>query len=382
MRVPTTADEYRALIAEIEAEDGYEAPGAFAVGVATVAVNDDGEKVLDTYFPVVNAGEAPGVAAVLSKVVGHRGGSATYAMDAEQIAEALRYFAPFESNRAEHPNLNALHLLQRSRYGHNPDTSTQLRTVATFISDLSEPPVDTHDAYLRLHLLSHRKALPNSLNLTGIFAVLPNVVWTSMGPCDPDHFEGIRSRLRAAGQHISVSSVDKFPRMVDYVVPSGVRIADAERVRLGAYLGEGTTVMHEGAVNFNAGTIGPAMVEGRIVQGVIVGANTDVGGGASILGTLSGGGKEVIAIGENCLLGANSGIGISLGDGCVVEAGLYVTPGTVVTTPDGSTMKAKDLSGVTNMLFRRRSTNGVVEVLPRSGSTWQEGLNAALHTNQ
>lgn len=382
MQAPRTEDQYRNLIESIEDEPGYRPPGAFAVGVATISVAGDEEKVLDTYFPVVNAGEAPGVAAVLSKVLNHDGSSRTYTMDAEQLAEVLRYFAPFEAERPSHPNLAAMHLLQRSRYGHSPDTLTQLRTVTTFIADLDAPPVDTHDAYLRLHLLSYRKAVPNSINLDGIFGVLPNVVWTSLGPCDPEHFESVRSRLRAAGQHFTVNSVDKFPRMVDYVVPSGVRIADAARVRLGAHLAEGTTVMHSGSVNFNAGTLGPAMVEGRITQGVIVDVDSDIGGGASIMGTLSGGGKEKVRIGKNCLLGANAGVGISLGDGCVVEAGLYLTAGTVVTMPDGSTRKARELSGATNMLFRRRSTTGAVETLPRGDSTWQEGLNAALHSNQ
>lgn len=381
MNTPSTEQDYRDLIAKLESEPGYRRPAAFAVGVATVSTGGEQEKVLDTYYPVVNCGGAPGVAAVLRQVLGHSGGARTYLLDTEQIAEVLRYFAPFERERAEHPNLAALHDLQRSRYGNNDDTLTELRVVATFIEDLAAPPVDTHDVYLRLHLLSHRWVQPHGLNLDGIFGLLPNVVWTSSGPCDPDTFDVVRVRIRAAGQALGVSSVDKFPRMSDYVVPSGVRIADAERVRLGAHLAEGTTVMHEGFVNFNAGTLGPSMVEGRISAGVVVGANSDIGGGASIMGTLSGGGSEVISLGEECLLGANSGIGISLGDRCIVEAGLYVTAGTVVTQPDGSTIKARELSGRSDMLLRRRSTTGVVEMLPR-GTTWTDGLNEELHANQ
>jgi 2,3,4,5-tetrahydropyridine-2-carboxylate N-succinyltransferase len=244
--------------------------------------------------------------------------------------------------------------------------------------DLAAPPADVPDAYLRLHLLSHRLVRPHGLDLTGIFAVLPNVVWTDRGPCAVEGFEMTRMRLRASGP-LTVYGVDKFPRMVDYVVPAGVRIADADRVRLGAHLAEGTTVMHEGFVNFNAGTLGASMVEGRISAGVVVDDGSDIGGGASIMGTLSGGGKEVIRIGKKCLVGANAGIGISLGDDCVVEAGCYVTAGSKVTAPDGSVVKAATLSGVDGLLFRRNSVSGALEVVPRSGD-WG-GLNAALHAN-
>ncbi|MET0692614.1 MAG: 2,3,4,5-tetrahydropyridine-2,6-dicarboxylate N-succinyltransferase, partial [Propionibacteriaceae bacterium] len=226
------------------------------------------------------------------------------------------------------------------------DAVRGVRTEVVLVEiDLDAPPASTPDSYLRLHLLSHRLAAPRSLNLDGIFATLPNVVWTSAGPCDPEGFEDVRSRLRASHGHLTVFGVDKFPRMVDYVLPTGVRIADADRVRLGAHLATGTTVMHEGFVNYNAGTLGTSMVEGRISAGVVVGQDSDVGGGASIMGTLSGGGTEVISIGERCLLGANSGIGIALGDDCVVEAGLYVTAGTKVRLPDGSVVKAVELSG-------------------------------------
>jgi 2,3,4,5-tetrahydropyridine-2,6-dicarboxylate N-succinyltransferase len=244
--------------------------------------------------------------------------------------------------------------------------------------DLDRAPAGPSDAYLRLHLLSHRIVRPNSINLDGLFGVLNNVVWTNVGPCPVEDFERTRLRLRDFGQ-VQVFSVDKFPRMTDFVVPSGVRIADADRVRLGAHLAEGTTVMHEGFVNFNAGTLGTSMVEGRISAGVVVGNGSDVGGGASIMGTLSGGGHERISIGERCLLGAESGIGISLGDDCVVEAGLYLTAGTKVTLEDGRVVKARELSGRSGMLFIRNSVTGTVEAHPRSGQGIS--LNAVLHAN-
>ena len=246
--------------------------------------------------------------------------------------------------------------------------------------DLDAPPVSVPDAYLRLHLLSHRLVAPHGLNLEGVFGTLVNVAWTSLGPVDPAALAEVRLRARASGVALAVTSVDKFPRMTDYVIPDGVRIADADRVRLGAHLAAGTTVMHEGFVNFNAGTLGTSMVEGRVSAGVVVGDGTDIGGGASIMGTLSGGGTAVIALGERCLLGANAGLGISLGDDCVVEAGLYVTAGTKVTDPDGEVVKAGELSGASNLLFRRNSQTGAVEVSPRDGGSWS-GLNAVLHDN-
>ena len=249
----------------------------------------------------------------------------------------------------------------------------------TIAIDTTSGPADSADAYLRLNLLSHRLALPRSLNLDGIFGHLQNVAWTSRGPVAVDAIESVTWNFARKGEHLTVHGVDKFPRMTDYVVPSGVRIADASRVRLGAYLSSGTTVMHEGFCNFNAGTLGASMVEGRISQGVIVGDGSDIGGGASIMGTLSGGGKEMVTIGERCLLGANAGIGISLGDDCIVEAGLYVTAGTVVIDPSGSPVKARLLSGQSGLLYRRNSLTGAVEVLARSGS-WG-GLNADLHKN-
>jgi 2,3,4,5-tetrahydropyridine-2,6-dicarboxylate N-succinyltransferase len=247
-------------------------------------------------------------------------------------------------------------------------------------ADLDSPPADSADAYLRLHLLSHRLMRPNSMNLDGIFKVLPNVCWTSLGPVAVSEIGAARQRALARGIHLEVRSVDKFPPMLDYVVPAGVRVADGSRVRLGAYLAEGTTVMHEGFVNFNAGTLGPAMVEGRISQGVVVGADTDIGGGASIMGTLSGGGTQVISIGQRCLLGANSGLGISLGDDCVVEAGLYLTAGTIVALPGGQQAKARDLSGRPGLLFRRNSVTGTVEALTRPGP-WGS-LSTDLHAGQ
>jgi len=254
-------------------------------------------------------------------------------------------------------------------------TSTE---IVTCTIDLQSPPADVVDVYLRLHLLSHRLVTPHSINLDGIFGLLPNVVWTSAGPCAVDDFDEVRLALKARGS-LHVYGVDKFPRMVDYVIPSGVRIADADRVRLGAHLASGTTVMHEGFVNFNAGTLGASMVEGRISAGVVVGDGSDIGGGASIMGTLSGGGKEVISVGKGSLIGANAGIGISLGNECIVEAGAYITAASKIRLPDGQVVKARELSGAHGMLFRRNSTDGSLEALPRSGN-WG-GLNAALHSN-
>ena len=252
-------------------------------------------------------------------------------------------------------------------------------TITTTIADLSQPPADTADAWLRLHLLSHRLVAPRTVNLDGLFGVLTNVAWTSVGPVPVDRVTEVLLAARLEGRHITVHGVDKFPRMVDYVVPTGVRIGDADRVRLGAHLASGTTVMHEGFVNFNAGTLGTSMVEGRISQGVVVGDGSDIGGGASTMGTLSGGGTERVSIGERCLLGAESGLGIALGDDCVVEAGLYVTAGTKVSLPDGSVTKASELSGQSNLLFLRNSVTGAVQARPRDGHGIV--LNSALHAN-
>ena len=254
-----------------------------------------------------------------------------------------------------------------------------LVSVATIVIDTDSAPTNAIDVYLRLHLLSHRLAKPRTLNLDGAFGLLTNVAWTNIGPILPENIDQVRWEERRSGRLLNVHGLDKFPRMTDYVVPSGVRIADANRVRLGAHLATGTTVMHEGFCNFNAGTLGASMVEGRISAGVVVGDGSDIGGGASIMGTLSGGGKEVVSIGERCLLGANAGIGISLGDECIVEAGLYVTGGSLVTLPDGEVVKGRTLSGASGLLFRRNSVTGAIEATQRSGN-WG-GLNAALHKN-
>ncbi|MFI7704805.1 2,3,4,5-tetrahydropyridine-2,6-dicarboxylate N-succinyltransferase [Nonomuraea sp. NPDC049480] len=311
--------------------------GAFGVGLATIAA--DGT-VLDTWFPSPELGDAPL--------------SGTERLSAGEAGELASLAGPDAARGVE------------------------VVVVRTGIAKLSEAPVDAHDVYLRLHLLSARLIRPHGANLDGVFGLLANVVWTSFGPCPVPDFEQTRLRLRSRGA-VTVYGVDKFPRMVDYVLPAGVRIADADRVRLGAHLAGGTTVMHEGFVNFNAGTLGSSMIEGRVSAGVVVGDGSDVGGGASIMGTLSGGGKQVISIGERCLLGANAGIGISLGDDCVVEAGLYVTAGTKVALPDGTVVKAAELSGANGILLRRNSQSGAVEAVPRGGTGIE--LNAALHAN-
>ncbi len=308
-------------------------PGAHAYGLATLTA--DGT-VLDVWYPAPRLGASPG-------------------------------------HDPEPATLTALE-------GDDPVRQVTQVVVHTEIADLTAAPADAYDVWLRLHLLSHRLVKPHGLSLDGQFGLLANVVWTSIGPCAVADFEATRARARAAGQHVQVTSVDKFPRMTDYVVPSGVRIGDADRVRLGAHLAEGTTVMHEGFVNFNAGTLGTAMVEGRISAGVTVGDGSDVGGGASIMGTLSGGGKEVISVGANCLIGANAGIGISLGDDCVVAAGTYVTAGSKVTTPGGDVVKASELSGQDGILFLVDSQTGVLQARPRGERTGIE-LNAALHAN-
>lgn len=311
---------------------------ASGIGLATLAGNGS---VLDTWFPAPELIES--------------GDSGTVRLSAAEVPDELAALA-----------------------GRDDDRGTETVVVRTVIGSLDDKAVDPYDAYLRLHLLSHRFVAPQGLNAEGFFGLLTNVVWTSHGPCAIEGFETVRARLRRRGP-VAVYGVDKFPRMVDYVVPTGVRIADADRVRLGAHLASGTTVMHEGFVNYNAGTLGASMVEGRISAGVVVGDGSDIGGGASIMGTLSGGGTEVIAIGKHCLLGANSGLGISLGDDCVIEAGLYVTAGTKVVLPDGNSAKARELSGGSNMLFRRNSLTGAVEVVSRDGRGI--ALNEDLHAN-
>ncbi|MGG8408169.1 2,3,4,5-tetrahydropyridine-2,6-dicarboxylate N-succinyltransferase [Streptomyces sp. 12297] len=318
--------------------------GAVAAGLATITA--DGT-VLDTWFP------AP-------ELVAEAGPAGTERLTAEQAVELLGEAAP-------------------KALGPDARRGVEVVAVRTVISSLDDKPLDAHDAYLRLHLLSHRLVKPHGQNLDGVFGLLANVAWTSLGPVAVDQVETVRLNARAEGLHLQVTSIDKFPRMTDYVAPKGVRIADADRVRLGAHLAEGTTVMHEGFVNFNAGTLGTSMVEGRISAGVVVGNGSDIGGGASTMGTLSGGGKQIIAIGERCLLGAESGIGIALGDECIVEAGLYVTAGTRVSLPDGQVVKALELSGASNILFRRNSTTGAVEARPNN-AVWG-GLNDVLHSH-
>jgi 2,3,4,5-tetrahydropyridine-2-carboxylate N-succinyltransferase len=270
-------------------------------------------------------------------------------------------------------------LLERLRKGlrTDPEIPTE-RHVVLIRSDLSAAPADVIDVYLRLHLLSLRLVRPLSISLEDVFPTLPVVAWTNRGPIAVADVESVRQQI--TDEPLSIKGVDKFPPMLDYVVPSGVRIADASRVRLGAHLSAGTTVMHEGFCNFNAGTLGPTMVEGRISAGVIVGAHTDIGGGASIMGTLSGGGKEVISVGEHCLIGANSGVGISLGDACTVEAGLYVTSGSLITMPTGEVVKARELSGRSGLLYRRDSRTGRIDAIERPRAGWK-GLDSDLHSN-
>lgn len=323
----------------------HETSGAEGYGLATVAKSGT---VLDTWFPNPTLGSSFGP-------------SGSTVPTAEQASAALG-------------SKVASCLLTDHR------RSVSIIPVRTVIEDLAQPPRDVHDVYLRLHLLSHRLIRPHGANLDGIFGILTNVAWTSLGPCLPDQVEELRWVARTSSVTLEVRSIDKLPRMTDYVVPEGIRIADANRVRLGAYLGRGTTVLHEGFCNFNAGTLGRSMVEGRITAGVIVGDGTDVSGGASIMGTLSGGGKQVVSIGERCLLGANSGTGIALGDDCIVEAGCYVTAGTLVRQVSGEVVKAAELSGKSNILFRRHSQTGAVEAIHRN-KPWGS-LNPALHATK
>jgi 2,3,4,5-tetrahydropyridine-2,6-dicarboxylate N-succinyltransferase len=397
MRVENVA-EFSKLVAEIEAAPGYRRPAAFGLGLATFALTDlahpaqigAGAATLDTWYPAPNCDENFGTAAILAKIVGHVNGSKSYRLELSQLEEALSAFAPFAQDGKSHPNIIALTQLsasarrlgseaQRYEQGESTlDKALPRAVVVTFIADLKERPLDAHDAYLRLHLLSTRKVKPHGQSLEGVFGLLANVVWTNLGPFAPEGFESVRGLLRSQGVEARVHSVDKFPRLTDYVIPSGVRIADADRVRLGAYLSEGTTVMHEGFVNFNAGTLGKSMVEGRISAGVTVGDGSDIGGGASTMGTLSGGGNTVNSIGKGCLLGANSGCGIPLGDGCTIEAGLYITAGTKLKLPDGRIVKARDLAGQNDLLFRRNSLTGAVEVVHKKNEVV---LNPELHKN-
>jgi len=316
-----------------------------------------------------------------ASAAGYTAGSRSIALDPEQIHEALGYLRPFFNDGQRHRNVDVVRSLLYFEPEREivPGVVVHQRVVATFVDDLKTPPVDAHDIYFRLHLLSYRKVKPHGQNLDGIFGFLNNVVWTNLGPFDPDTFEDARLQLRAAGREVRVYGVDKIPHMTDYIVPAGVRIADSSRVRLGAHLGDGTTVMQEGFSNYNAGTLGKAMVEGRISAGVVVGDGSDIGGGASIMGTLSGGGTLVISIGENCLIGANAGTGISLGDNCTIESGCYVTATSKVRIlPDGPVVKAMDLNGSPDLRYWRNSQTGVIEAQPKKN---QVVLNEALHAN-
>ncbi len=370
-------ETFAQTVERIRSRAGRVDPISFGLGLATVSQADG--TVLDTWYGTANLDENHEASAVIAEHVGWQSGAGTYELSAADLEALSAVFAPVMDDGGRHPNAEVILALRRAS---EAESVFPVRRVPVFtvIADLQAAPRDTHDAYLRLHLLSNRKVRPHGLNLEGIFGLMPNNVWTTLGPCDLASFDKLAIELRARGVNFQVLGVDRFPRMVDYVVPTGVRIADADRVRLGAHLADGTTVMHEGFVNFNAGTLGACMVEGRISAGVVVGAETDIGGGSSIMGTLSGGGQEVISVGEGCLLGANAGLGISLGDRCIVEAGLYLTAGTRVTTPTGEIVKAKSCSGRSDLLFRRNSVSGSVEVLPREG-TWSEGLNTSLHAN-
>ncbi len=402
--------EFKKVVDEIEQNKNYQQPLAFGIGIATISSNGS---LLDSYFPTPSFQTNFDTAAILAKVLGYKSGTHSYMVNKEQLSEILSYFKPFEDDGKKHER-EGLRSPHRTRGGEqankissflnreeSPDyqsgvpqnitvlkhlekiiqtlESNRKQVIASFIAPIENDsgPKEVPDAYLRLHLLSHRLVKPHGINLTNIFKVLPNVVWTSEGPIALDDLTIRKMDALSEGRTIIVNSVDKFPRMVDYVVPTGVRIADASRVRLGAYLGEGSTIMHEGFVNFNAGCEGPNMVEGRISSGVFVKKGSDLGGGCSTMGTLSGGGNVVISIGENCLLGANSGLGIPLGDCCTIEAGLYITAGTKVLLDD-KVIKAKELSGRNDMLFRRNSQTGQVEAISKANSI---ELNAQLHSN-
>ncbi len=358
--------------------ENFRTPFAFGIGLATKSPNGN---ILDVSFPAPQLNSDPYTCALIANAVNWDGESGSYELD-EQAMRRIQTICDSIKENTDYREESAqvVQPILDSVLGASPPNGERIAAVS-FISDSADEPVDAIDAYLRLHLLSSRLVRPHGIDLTGIFGKLTNCVWTNLGPFEVEGFNIRRVELQGEGIDIHVHGLDKFPRMTDYVIPSGVRIADANRVRLGAHLAEGTTVMHEGFCNFNAGTLGTSMIEGRISAGVIVGDGSDIGGGASIMGTLSGGGSEVISIGENCLLGAEAGIGISLGDNCIVEAGLYITAGTMVLIPDGSVVKASKLSGENDLLFRRNSQTGKVEAIYRGeDSSWQ-GLNEELHRN-
>lgn len=394
IETPRTTEDFKAMVGEIEGAPEYARPAAFALGLATVESTEATDATIGVQFTRRNYAESYGTAAVFAAVIGSRdpevaeAGLATgeYLLSPRDIEEANRLFRPF-AEQPGHDNIDALFHLAKASGGVHPRGSDPLLSnpqfpVLSVVRDWDDAPASVGDTYLRLYGLSERKREPNTINLDGAFGKLPNVVVTeATGLYTPEKWNEIVDLLVYQGISTAVRVLDKFPRMTDHIVPSGVRIADPGRVRLGAFLGEGTTVMHEGFANFNAGTLGASMVEGRISAGVVVGDGSDVGGGASIMGTLSGGGKEKIAIGERCLLEANSGIGISLGDDCRVEAGTYVKSTTPVELPDGQVVKAAELSGASNMMLRRNARSGVIEMVPNNGGEWR-GLNADLHTKQ
>ncbi|MEX2963407.1 2,3,4,5-tetrahydropyridine-2,6-dicarboxylate N-succinyltransferase [Microbulbifer sp. TYP-18] len=339
----------------------------YGIGFGIGTCNRRGEW-LEVYYPAPLLAPSADVSSAVATVLKVDGGNRAIALDPthlQPLAEGLQAAGAEEQAQ----------LLRQF-------SSSQCPLVATLLYT-DDAPASVPEAYLKLHLLSHRLVKPHQTRLEGIFATLPTVAWTNQGAIDLEELPQRQLEARLQGETLNVACVDKFPKMTDYVVPQGVRIAHTARVRLGAYLGAGTTIMHEGFVNFNAGTEGPGMVEGRISAGVFVGAGSDLGGGCSTMGTLSGGGNIVIAVGENCLLGANSGIGIPLGDRCIVEAGLYITAGTKVALLDDSGelveyIKARDLAGASDLLFRRNSTNGAVECLTNKSRV---ALNEALHSS-
>lgn len=370
-----TKEDFSAFVQKVEESPRYQRPAAF--GLCVSHLNSQGQP-LDAWFPVVNYEEYYGAAAVFfDAVAGSISLTNVHTFTAQAYRRAMESFAPFDGESG-HVNIDVCKQLWAAFQHREDKHPSTMRMSVVFVADLTAPPQTVEDAYLRLHLLSMRKVKPHGLNLQDIFQVLPNNVWTSEGPIAEIDFAARQMSATTRLHPLHVHARDRFPRMLDYVVPSGVRIANGATVRLGAYLGEGTVVMHAGFVNFNAGTEGPNMIEGRVSAGVMVGAHSDVGGGASIMGTLSGGGKEVISIGEHCLIGANAGTGISLGDNCTIEAGTYVTAGAKVRLLGDSIVKAKELSGASNMLFRRNSTTGELEMLDKANTV---ELNAALHKN-
>ena len=364
-----TVEDFQAIVAEVEKSNNYQRPQAFAVGSATL---DSENNILECYYPAPNYMNNFGSAAIIAKVVGYSKGTASYRLSEAQLKEILGYFNCFLGDGKKHANLEVLQFLLKL----SQNNSSKI-AIVSFIAaaEVDEGPREVADAYLRLHLLSHRLIKPHGVNLNQIFKILPNVIWTSEGAIAVADFTNRKLESELAGRHLTVNGVDKFPRMTDYVVPFGVRIADASRIRLGAYIGEGSTIMHEGFVNFNAGCEGPNMIEGRISAGVFVKKGSDLGGGCSTMGTLSGGNNIVISIGENCLIGANAGCGIILGNHCTIEAGLYLTAGTKVLF-DGQVVKASVFSNQNDILFRRNSETGQVEAFAIGNKVT---LNEILH---